>query len=393
MVTDKIIKKGLPDETSVKAGYKQTEIGVIPEDWDVKELGEILKVKHGKSQLDIGVANGKYPILATGGEIGRTNSYLYDKPSVMIGRKGTIDKPQYTESPFWTVDTLFYTDIYDNVVPKYIFYKFNTIEWYSYNEASGVPSLNAKTIEKIQISLPSTKFEQTAIATVLSDTDALIEHLGKLIAKKKAIKQGTMQQLLTGKKRLPGFSGDWEVKELREFVDFSNGKAHENFISDNGNYIVVNSKFISTEGRVAKYSNECFSPVSVDSILMVMSDVPNGKAIAKCFLVDKDDKYTVNQRICALKPKIDSKFLYYKINRNPFYLSFDDGVKQTNLKKDDVLDCKLSIPKEEPEQTAIATILSDMDAEIENLEQKRDKYEMLKQGMMQQLLTGRIRIA
>jgi type I restriction enzyme S subunit len=85
--------------------------------------------------------------------------------------------------------------------------------------------------------------------------------------------------------------------------------------------------------------------------------------------------------------------LFYKINRNSYYLAFDDGVKQTNLRKDDVLGCKLSIPKEEPEQTAIATILSDMDAEIENLEQKRDKYTMLKQGMMQQLLTGRIRIA
>jgi type I restriction enzyme S subunit len=84
--------------------------------------------------------------------------------------------------------------------------------------------------------------------------------------------------------------------------------------------------------------------------------------------------------------------LFYKINRNPYYLAFDDGVKQTNLRKDDVLGCKLSIPKVEPEQSAIATILSDMDTEIESLEQKRNKYTMLKQGVMQQLLTGRIRM-
>jgi type I restriction enzyme S subunit len=185
---------------------------------------------------------------------------------------------------------------------------------------------------------------------------------------------------------------DWDVKELRDVVDFSNGKAHENFISDDGDYIVVNSKFISTEGRVAKYSNEFFSPATTNSILMVMSDVPNGKAIAKCFLVDKDDTYTVNQRICNLKPKIDAKFLFYKINRNPYYLSFDDGVKQTNLKKEDVLGYKLSIPKEVPEQSAIAAVLSNTDILIERLEKLIAKKKAIKQGTMQQLLTGKKRL-
>ena len=176
--------------------------------------------------------------------------------------------------------------------------------------------------------------------------------------------------------------GNWDVKDLRDVVNFDNGKAHENFISENGDYVVVNSKYISTKGRVIKYSNECFCPVSVGSILMVMSDVPNGKAIAKCFLVDKDNKYTVNQRICALKPKIDAGFLFYKMNRNPYYLSFDDGVKQTNLRKDDVLDCKLSIPNDKREQTAIATVLSDTDALIERLEKLITKKKGIKQGVM-----------
>jgi type I restriction enzyme S subunit len=185
---------------------------------------------------------------------------------------------------------------------------------------------------------------------------------------------------------------DWDVKEIREIVDFLNGKAHENFISDDGDYIVVNSKFISTQGQVIKYSKKCFCPVTRNSILMVMSDVPNGKAIAKCYLVDKDNKYTVNQRICALKPKINPKYLFYKIDRNPFYLSFDDGVKQTNLRKDDVLNCKLSVPKNENEQIAIANVLSDMDSEIEKLESQLTKYKNIKQGMMQNLLTGKIRL-
>ena len=171
-------------------------------EWEVRRLGEILKVKHGKNQHDIESINGKYPILGTGGEMGRTDHFLCDKPSVMIGRKGTIDVPRYMETPFWTVDTLFYTEIEKDNSAKFLFYKFQMIDWYSYNEASGVPSLNAKTIERIEICLPLNGEEQNAIATILSDMDAEIEALEKEKAKYQVIKQGMMQSLLTGAIRL-----------------------------------------------------------------------------------------------------------------------------------------------------------------------------------------------
>ena len=174
----------------------------IPEGWEEIELKNILKVKHGKSQKDVESYNGKFPILGTGGEIGRANSYLYNKPSVLIGRKGTIDSPQYTEYPFWSIDTLFYTEINSNINPKYVYYIFQTIDWRSYNEGSGVPSLNSKIIESINIRMPVKQLEQQAIAIALSNIDNLILSLEKLISKKKLIKQGTMQQILTGKKRL-----------------------------------------------------------------------------------------------------------------------------------------------------------------------------------------------
>ncbi len=169
--------------------------------WEVKRLGEVLRVRHGRSQHHIVVNDGQYPILATGGEIGRTNTFLYDKPSVLIGRKGTIDKPQYQDEPFWTVDTLFYTEILGGTSAKFIFYKFNLINWRSYNEASGVPSLNASTIENIEIKQPKPD-EQTAIATVLSDMDAELAALEARRDKTRALKQGMMQELLTGKIRL-----------------------------------------------------------------------------------------------------------------------------------------------------------------------------------------------
>ncbi len=171
-------------------------------EWEVKRLGELLKVRHGKSQHHISVKDGTFPILATGGEIGRTNHYLYNKPSVLIGRKGTIDVPQYIEKPFWTIDTLFYTEISENVSAKFVFYKFQTINWRGYNEASGVPSLNASTIENIESIIPPTKKEQTAIATILSDMDAEINALQQKRDKTAQLKTGMMQELLTGRIRL-----------------------------------------------------------------------------------------------------------------------------------------------------------------------------------------------
>lgn len=174
-------------------------------EWETKRLGDILSVCHGKSQHEISQAFGIYPILATGGEIGRTNEFLYDKPSVLIGRKGTIDRPQYVDQPFWTIDTLFYTEISEKNVAKFVYYKFCMIDWRRYNEASGVPSLNASTIEKIEIVIPSTK-EQQAIAEVLSDMDAEIQALNAKLDKTQAIKQGMMSELLTGQTRLVSHS-------------------------------------------------------------------------------------------------------------------------------------------------------------------------------------------
>ena len=170
-------------------------------EWEVRELGNYLKICHGKSQHLVESPSGKYPILATGGQIGWSEKYLYDKPSVLIGRKGTIDKPQYIQEPFWTIDTLFYSEIYNNAEAKYLYYLFDTIDWYSYNEASGVPSLNSRTIEQINVKMPPLN-EQKAIAKILSDMDTEIEALEEKLEKVKTIKQGMMQELLTGRIRL-----------------------------------------------------------------------------------------------------------------------------------------------------------------------------------------------
>ncbi|WP_312784967.1 restriction endonuclease subunit S [Acidovorax temperans] len=170
-------------------------------EWDAKRLGALLTIRHGKSQKGVESIDGAYPILATGGQIGKTNQFLCDKPSVLIGRKGTIDQPQYMDTPFWTVDTLFYSDIHSKNNAKFLFYRFCLIDWMQYNEASGVPSLNARTIEDVEILCPEL-VEQTAIAAILSDMDTELAALESRLAKARQIKQGMMQELLTGRIRL-----------------------------------------------------------------------------------------------------------------------------------------------------------------------------------------------
>ena len=150
-----------------------------------------------------------------------------------------------------------------------------------------------------------------------------------------------------------------EWKKLNDIVIFKNGKGHEKSIVDEGKYIIVNSKFVSTNGMVRKYSDVQLCPLYKDSILMVMSDLPNGRALAKCFLVDKDDLYTLNQRVGSFvvnDNKVVVKFLFYILNRNRQLLQYDNGVDQTNLRKSDILNILIPIPSL-AEQHRIVSIL------------------------------------
>jgi len=192
--------------------------------------------------------------------------------------------------------------------------------------------------------------------------------------------------------RFPGFKGEWKLQQLSELADFRNGKAHEQAITENGEYVVVNSRFISTEGRVLKYSDMQIAPLEKGEVTMVMSDVPRGRALAKCYFVEQDNVYSLNQRICALKATGSlAKFLFYRVNRNRYFLEFDSGVGQTNLRKDEVLDCPLRCPETLPEQRKIADFLTSVDDRIGQLIQKKALLEEYKKGVMQQLFTQAIR--
>ncbi len=199
------LKKGLMQKLLTEGightEFKESELGRIPESWEVGKIMDILTIKYGKSQKEVENPNGDYPILGSGGLMGYANSYLYDKPSVLIGRKGTIDKPQYIEKPFWTVDTLFYSDIKLDNLPLFVYYLFLTIDWRKYNEASGVPSLSVNNIHNIKISIPPLE-EQKQIAEILSTVDKKLENLKEKKQSFEELKKGLMQKLLTGEVRV-----------------------------------------------------------------------------------------------------------------------------------------------------------------------------------------------
>ena len=191
--------------------------------WEYKKFENVLSIKSGMSQKEIEVSDGIYPILATGGEIGRTNTALYDKESVLIGRKGTIDKPYYMNTPFWTVDTLFYSELKNNIDGKFLYFLFQCIEWRKLDTSTGVPSLTSTTIHEIQRYFPS-KPEQTHLGLFFRRLDSQIAESRAVLEKSRQLKKAMLAKMFptNGEKipkiRFKGFEGEWEEKKLGEVV-------------------------------------------------------------------------------------------------------------------------------------------------------------------------------
>ncbi len=431
---------------SIPAGYKQTEVGVIPEDWEVISIRDALEGKYILDQMD-GNHGELYPkshefsqfgipyIGANDFSMGVVNykscKYLPEKRAkkfkkgiakngdVLFAHNATVGPVALLETNYEFL-ILSTTATYYRCNPSKILNKFLAKYFESkffYQQYSAVMSQSTRNQvpilaqRKFKIIIPSL-IEQTAIANALSDVDTLIQELEKLIAKKRDIKAATMQQLLTGRTRLPQFAyradgtkkgtkaselgeipEDWEVINLLDKVSLLHGKAHEPYVSEAGEHTVVNSKFISTEGSVQKFCTKNLCQAKPYDVLMVLSDLPTGKALAKCFYVLEENMYAVNQRICIFRPtSIHAKLVFYILNRHKYFLNLDDGVTQTHILNNDISGCQIYLPTEKSEQTAIATILTDMDSEIQTLEQRLAKTRQLKQGMMQELLTGRTRL-
>lgn len=153
-------------------------------------LNELVEIKYGKNQKKVIDENGKYPIYGTGGLMGYAKEFLYDRPSVLIGRKGTINKVRYVERPFWTVDTLFYTKIKDDVViPKFLYYKMLTFDLTKYNEGTTIPSLRTETLNKLELEIPNIEIQQKIVS--------ILNVLDSKIALNKKINNNLLEQAIT----------------------------------------------------------------------------------------------------------------------------------------------------------------------------------------------------
>ena len=388
----------------VREGYKMTELGEIPEDWKIRKLKDIANICYGKSQKEVEMPNGKYKILGTGGIIGYTNDFLWDKPSVLIGRKGTINKPQYIEEPFWTVDTLFYTKINKEYVAKWFYYYLNNINLKKYNEATGVPSLSASNLNSIKIIVPTYE-EQEKIVSILSTVDEQIDNVDALIEKNKELKKGLMQTLLTKgightkfkKTEIGEIPEEWKLKTFKDISKVSQGlqiaidERYKEFKAGRLPYITIqylNDKLNPDN----EYFIENFSQNVVckeDDILMTRTG-NTGIVVTNEVGVFHNNFFKVDFR----RDLFNKDFLVFFLNAKfiqSLIIRYAGTTTIPDLKHSDFYKLPIVIPLLE-EQEKIASILSEVDKKIEGYENKKKKLEELKKGLMQQLLTGKMRV-
>jgi len=233
------------------------------------------------------------------------------------------------------------------------------------------------------------KQEEQKIGEFFSKLDRQIELEEQKLEKLEEQKKGYMQKIFSQELRFKDENGndydEWKEEKLENIADFQNGKAHENLVSIEGEYVLVNSKFISTDTRIKKHVSQQLTPLNKEDIAIVMSDIPNGKALAKCFLVDENNKYSLNQRIGRIYNILgDSRFLYLILNRNKQLLKYDSGVGQTNLKKSEITDILLNWPIKE-EQQKIGDFFRKIDELIEKQSEKIEVLNMRKKGFLQKM--------
>jgi len=431
--------------SEVRRGYKQTEVGVIPEDWEVDKLGTHASFKTGpfgstlhKSDYTDGGIPVINPMQIVDGKLCPTASMAISEDAarklaefrlaagnVVIGRRGDMGRCAYVGQgqDGWlcgtgsmilrtrpTLDARFIQRVLSS--PQTI----AAIE--NASVGSTMINLNQSTLSNLPIPLPPTRAEQETIAEALSDADALIESLEQLLTKKCQIKQGAMQELLTGKKRLPGFHSkpgykrtevgmipeDWEVlplgRRLLKTPSYGINAPAIPFDSRFPTYLRITD--ITEEGRFAEATKASVDHPSSVAYLLEQGDLVfarTGASVGKSYLYDPDDGQLVFAgfliRVTPDPEKLIPAFLAYFVQTRSYWNwvkvnSMRSG--QPGINGREYASLPIPLPPTLAEQTAIASVLSDMDSGLSVLENKLTKAQHLKQGMMQELLTGRTRL-
>lgn len=418
----------------VKPGYKMTEVGVLPEDWSVQPLAQLVSaVEYGSSAKS--ASSGDVPVLRMGnlqgGKIDWSDLVFTSDPQdierytlkagdVLFNRTNTVDLVGKTAIYEGNYPAIFAgylirikekKDILDS---RYLNYILNSEPSKKYGSkvvsiAVGQANINGQKLKTYPIPLPSSLDEQKRIADAIAEMEDFIVSIEQLITKKRDLKQATMQQLLTGQKRLPGFSGTWEVRRLGDFGRCLRGVSY-NGDSDLLPYDTeetyrllrsnnVQNSLIDISG-LQFVNARCVSSHQVlreNDILICMANGSKelvGKA--GLFEVIDEARYTFGAFMGCFRgaPGTNPRFIFYLFSTYKYknYISnLLAGSSINNLRPADIEQMEYYFPSY-GEQSAIAAVLSDMDAELAALEARRDKARQIKQGMMQELLTGRIRL-
>ena len=416
--------------SDVPEGYKMSEVGVIPEEWEVKTLGDCLlrNPEYGINAPAVPYSDNlpTYIRITDISEEGRflpekkssvsninSNNYFLEKDDIVFARTGASTGKTYlynsNDGDLVFAGFLIRVKVNPNeLIAQYLKSYTETGAYWNWvkimSMRSGQSGINGNEYAQLRIPLPPLP-EQQAIASALSDVDALIAALEQLITKKRSIKQGAMQQLLTGKKRLPGFGGEWEKKKLGSIADITKLAGFEytkyfNSYKDGGEIIVIrgtnitNNKLdLSDIKTIPRSTSNNLQRSKLQKNDLVFAYVGT---IGPVYLIEENDKYHLgpNTARITVNKDISPRFAFCYFTSSSIKNEIIDHTSigaQPSLSMTKIRNFKIHLPPL-PEQQAIAQILSDMDTEIESLEQKWDKYKAIKQGMMQELLTGKTRL-
>lgn len=400
----------------VKPGYKETEVGVIPEEWDVRPLLSTVRIANGqvspkaepyKSMVlvapdHIESSTGKLLAKETAAEQGAiSGKYLFESGDIVYSKI----RPYLRKAILADFSGLSSADMYPlkpavDISAGYILAVILGYRFSKYAESvsvrSGMPKINRIEMADFLLAVPPLP-EQRAIAQALSDVDALLDGLDRLISKKRDLKQAAMHELLTGKTRLPGFNGEWEVKRLRDVFTITAGKSKSAYVVEDGDFWVCDMGAVSIEGRliVSKRTNYRGNFLKQGDLIMPKDDIGGGNIIGKVGYIDANDTYILGDHVYSLRALDGNpRLLAYVINSHRVNSELRKkviGSAQLGLGRKSVNEQEIQFPPL-PEQTAIASVLSEMDGELAVLKQRREKTLMIKKGMMQELLTGRVRL-
>lgn len=350
------------------------------------KLSDVVSMKSGESiTAERITSEGKFPCFGGNGLRGYTTTFTHDGNYTLVGRQGALcGNVTFVSGRFYASEHAIVVTPKKETDIKFMSYVLYDMNLNQYSESSAQPGLSVKKLLELEYPIPQNKEEQTAIAEALSDIDGLISSLKKLIEKKKAIKQGAMQELLTGKKRLPGFSGEWSNLRIEEIANLHDNLRVpvEKSMREKGNIPYYGANGI--QDYVNGYTHN-------GSYVLIAEDGAND--LQEYPIRYASGKMWVNNHVHVLDGKnsvSDTRFLSYSMSTIDYQAAITGGTR-AKLNGHILMQLALDLPPL-AEQQAIAQVLSDMDSEIEQLKKKLSKYQQIKQGMMQELLTGRIRL-